>query len=90
MKEIAGQLNISPHTVKPHLRSTFYVPESARARNSRGGSPVLMPRQRLAPKEIQVAPLISGRVDHREIERPSAPAIGTSEQVIKQPLAQQV
>jgi hypothetical protein len=49
-----------------------------------------MPRQRLAPKEIQVAPLISGRVDHREIERPSAPAIGTSEQVIKQPLAQQV
>ncbi len=87
-KEIAGQLNISPRTVKQHLRTLFL---RAGIRDGRkrvklaiadlheGGGTVMTPRERLTPKEIQIAILVWEGMTNREIGK----IVGTSEQVIK-------
>ena len=71
-KEIAGQLNISPRTVKQHLRTSVPArrnPRRPQARQARyrhlyqGGGPVMMPRERLTPKEVQIATLVWARPD---------------------------
>jgi DNA-binding NarL/FixJ family response regulator len=86
-KEIAGQLNISPRTVKQHLRTLFLragIREGrkrvklARYVHERGGS-VMTPCERLTPKEIQIAILVWEGLTNREIGK----IVGTSEQVIK-------
>src|SRR2546422_6297334 len=84
-KEIAAQLNISPRTVKQHLRTLFL---GAGIRNGRkrvklatamflkGANETMQPRHRLTAKETQVATLV---FTNREI----ANVIGTTEQVVK-------
>jgi DNA-binding NarL/FixJ family response regulator len=94
-KEIAGQLNISPRTVKQHLRTLFLRagirvsacrhPRRAEAREvgncdvQQRGGAIMTPRECLTPKEIQIAILVWEGLTNREIGR----IIGTSEQVIK-------
>jgi DNA-binding NarL/FixJ family response regulator len=87
-KEIAGQLSISPRTVKQHLRTLFPPPgirEWAQTREAGNrdfrepGSDSMMPRDRLTAKEIQIADLVWQGLTDREIGKIN----GTSEQVIK-------
>ena len=87
-KEIAGQLNISPRTVKQHLRTLFSARRNPRGPQARetghrhvhqGGGSVMTPRERLTPKEIQIAILVWEGLTNREIGK----IVGTSEQVIK-------
>jgi DNA-binding NarL/FixJ family response regulator len=86
-KEIASQLNISPRTVKQHLRTLFL---RAGIRDGRkrvtghrhvrqGADEIMQPRERLTTKELQVAALVWEGLTNREIAR----AIGTTEQVVK-------
>jgi DNA-binding NarL/FixJ family response regulator len=86
--EIAGQLNISPRTVKQHLRTLFLragirdgrKPAKTGHRHPRqAGNAVRIPRERRAPKEIQVAILLWQGLTNREIGK----IIGTTEPVTK-------
>ena len=88
-KEIAGQLNISPRTVKQHLR-TLFLRAGIREGRKRvklaiamchfpGRCAIMTPRERLTPKEIQIAILVWEGLTNREIGK----IVGTSEQVIK-------
>ena len=87
-KEIAGQLNISPRTVKQHLRTLFLRAGIREGRKrvklaiamfTKEGGAIMTPRERLTPKEIQIAILVWEGLTNREIGK----IVGTSEQVIK-------
>jgi len=86
-KEIGGQLNISPHTVKQHLRALFLragiFDGPKRVKLARyvhdGESTVMTPCQGLNPKESQISILVWEGLTNRQISR----IVGTSEQVIK-------
>jgi DNA-binding NarL/FixJ family response regulator len=86
-KEIAAQLNISPRTVKQHLRTLFLGGHLRRQKTGqagdrhvrKGADEIMQPRERLTPKETQVAALVWEGQTNREI----AKAIGTTEQVVK-------
>ena len=86
-KEIAGHLNISPRTVKQHLRTLFLragITEGAEASEisncnvCQGADGIMHPRDQLTPKEIQVATLVWEGLTNRDI----AKVIGTTEQVV--------
>jgi IS30 family transposase len=66
-KEIASQLNISPRTVKQHLRTLFLragIRDGAQTRKTghrhirKGADEIMQPRERLTAKELQVAALV--------------------------------
>jgi DNA-binding NarL/FixJ family response regulator len=86
-KEIAGQLNISPRTVKapPYTVFARRNPRGPQTREvghrylHEGGSAVMTPCERLTPKEIQISILVWEGLTNREIGK----IVGTSEQVIK-------
>ena len=87
-KEIAGQLNISPRTVKQHLRTLFLRAGIREGRKrvklaiamfTKEGGPVMTPCERLTAKEIQIAILVWEGLTNREIGK----IVGTTEQVIK-------
>jgi len=86
-KEIAGSLNISPRTVKQHLRTLFLRgnhrrPEAGEVSDRRireGADGIMQPRDQLTTKEIQVTTLVWEGLTNREI----AKIVGTTEQVIK-------
>ena len=87
-KEIASQLQISPRTVKQHLRTLFLragIPGWQKTRKTgdrhfrKGADEIMQPRERLTAKELQVAALVWEGLTNREIAR----AIGTTEQVVK-------
>jgi DNA-binding CsgD family transcriptional regulator len=87
-KEIAGTLNISPRTVKQHLRPLFLragITDGAQARKvghrriCQGADGVMQPRDQLTAKEIQVTTLVWEGLTNREI----AKIVGTREQVVK-------
>ncbi len=86
-KEIASQLNISPRTVKQHLRTLFLRAgiRDGRKRKTghrhvrKGADEIMQPRERLTTKELQVAAMVWQGLTNREIAR----AIGTTEQVVK-------
>jgi DNA-binding NarL/FixJ family response regulator len=87
-REIAGQLSISPRTVKQHLRRFFPRAGIRDGRKrvklgNRGfrepGSDSRRPRDRLTAKPIQIADLVWQGLRNREIGK----IIGTTEPVIK-------
>ena len=87
-KEIAGQLKISPRTVKQHLRTLFLRAGIREGRKrvklaiaifAKEDVPVMTPCERLTPKEIQISILVWEGLTNREIGK----IVGTSEQVIK-------
>jgi DNA-binding NarL/FixJ family response regulator len=87
-KEIASQLNISPRTVKQHLRTLFLragIRDGAQTRKTghrhirKGADEIMQPRERLTAKELQVAALVWEGLTNREIGR----TIGATEQVAK-------
>jgi DNA-binding NarL/FixJ family response regulator len=86
-KEITAQLNISPRTVKQHLRTLFLragIPDGKKTSQAgnryirKGANKIMQPRERLTAK-MQVAALVWEGQTNREI----AKAIGTTEQVVK-------
>jgi DNA-binding NarL/FixJ family response regulator len=86
-KEIGGQLNISPRTVKQHLRTLFLragiLDGRKRVKLARyvheGESAVMTPCEGLNPRESQISILVWEGLTNREIGE----IVGTSEQVIK-------
>jgi DNA-binding NarL/FixJ family response regulator len=86
-KEIGGELNISPRTVKLHLRMLFVragIREGRKrvklARYAHEDESVVMtPCQSLSPKENQISILVWEGLTNREIGK----IVGTSEQVVK-------
>jgi DNA-binding NarL/FixJ family response regulator len=86
-KEIGGELNISPRTVKQHLRMLFVragIREGRKrvklARYAHEDESVVMtPCQSLSPKENQISILVWEGLTNREIGK----IVGTSEQVVK-------
>ena len=87
-KEIAGQLNISPRTVKQHLRTLFLRAGIRDGRKSVKLASAMFAKEEARscppgtshpPGEVQVAVLVWEGLTNREIGR----IIGTSEQVIK-------
>ena len=85
-KEIAGQLNISPRTVKQHLRTLFLRAgitegrsEACRRNVCQGADGILQPRDQLTRKEIQAATPAWEGLTNRE----SAKIIGTTEGGVK-------
>jgi DNA-binding NarL/FixJ family response regulator len=86
-KEIGGQLNISPRTVKQHLRTLFLRAGihdgSKRVKLARYAhedkSTVMTPCAGLNPMESQISILVWEGLTNREIGE----IVGTSEQVIK-------
>lgn len=87
-KEIAGQLNISPRTVKQTPSDPVPAgwnpgwPQTRKACDSdlcEGGTAVMTPSERLTPKEIRIAILVWQGLTNREIGK----IVGTTEQVIK-------
>jgi DNA-binding NarL/FixJ family response regulator len=90
-KEIGGQLNISPRTVKHHLRTLFSragildgrkrVKLARYAHNDK--STVMTPCAGLNPMESQISILVWKGLTNREI----AKIVGTSEQMIKNHLS---
>lgn len=90
-KEIGGQLNISPRTVKQHLRTLFLragiLDGRKRVKLARcvheGDSAVMIPCKGLNPTESQISILVSEGLTNREI----ATIVGTSEQMIKNKLS---
>src|ERR1039458_272864 len=86
-KEIGGQLNISPRTVKQHLRMLFLragiLDGRKRVKLARyvheDESKVMTPCAGLNPKESQISILVWEGLTNREIGK----IVGTSEQMIK-------
>jgi DNA-binding NarL/FixJ family response regulator len=86
-KEIGGQLQISPRTVKQHLRILFLRAGIHKGRKRvmlaryahEDDSAVMTPFQRLSPRENQISILVWEGLTNREIGK----IVGTSEQVVK-------
>jgi DNA-binding NarL/FixJ family response regulator len=81
-KEIAGTLNISPRTVKQHLRTLFLRAGITEGRKRVKLATAMYAKEQidqLTRKEIQVSTLVWEGLTNREI----AKIIGTTEQVVK-------
>jgi DNA-binding NarL/FixJ family response regulator len=86
-KEIGGELNISPNTVKQHLHGLFcrarILDGDKRVKLARyfyeGETTGMTPRNDLSPTENQISILVWEGLTNREIGK----IVGTSEQMIK-------